>query len=82
MSDCLDCNCDEFEKCLKILNLILDNEATPSQEEYFKSHIEKCSICFAHCNMEKQIRQLIKTKMSNKSVPNALANEIRGKIVR
>ncbi len=82
MSDCLDCGCGEFEKCLKILNLILDNEASPSQEEFFKSHIENCMVCFAHCNMEKQIRQLIKTKTNNKSVPSALANEIRGKIVR
>lgn len=61
---------------------MLDNEATPNQEEFFNSHIENCMVCFAHYNVEKQIRQLIKSKMNNKSVPSALANEIRGKIVR
>ncbi len=61
---------------------MLDNEATSVQEEFFNSHIEKCMVCFAHYNVEKQIRQLLKTKMNKKSVPSALANEIRGKIVK
>lgn len=82
MSDCPDCGCSDFDKCLRILNLMLDNEASPSQEEFFNSHIEKCMVCFAHYNVERQIRQLLKTKMNNKSVPSALANEIRSKIVR
>lgn len=82
MSDCPDCGCNDFDKCLRILNLMLDNEATKSQEEFFKSHIENCMVCFAHYNVEKQLRQLIKNKCNNKSVPSALANEIRGKIVK
>ena len=81
MSDCPDCGCGDFDKCVRILNLMLDNEATPSEEAFFHSHIEKCMICFAHYNVEMQIRQLIKTKMNSKSVPNALAIEIRHKIV-
>ena len=81
MSDCPDCSCSDYDKCLRILNLILDNEATTKQEEYFYSHIENCKVCFAHFNIEKQIRQLIKSKLCNKSVPSALANEIRSKIV-
>ncbi len=81
MSDCPDCGCSDFDKCLRILNLMLDNEATPNQEEFFYGHIEKCMVCFAHYNVEKQIRQLLKTKLNNKEVPSALADEIRGKIV-
>lgn len=79
---CLDCGCSDFDKCLKILNLILDNEASPEQEAFFRSHIESCSICFAHCNVEKQIRQLLKTKLSSRCVPDALIGEIRSKILK
>ncbi len=60
---------------------MLDNEANPNQEEFFLTHIEKCMVCFAHYNVEKQIRQLLKTKLNNKAVPSALANDIRSKIV-
>ena len=82
MADCPDCGCSDFEKCLKILNLILDNEATTSQEEFFNSHIEKCMVCFAHYNVEVQIRQLLKTKLNHLPVPGSLAKEIRSKIVQ
>jgi len=81
MSDCPDCSCSDFDKCLKILNLILDNEASADQEAFFNAHIEKCMVCFAHYNVERQIRQLIRTKVNHQSVPSALAEEIRGKII-
>ncbi len=80
MSDCLDCSCSDFEKCFKILNLILDEEASENQELFFRQHIEKCMICFAHYNVEKQLRQLLKTKVNRQPVPEILAKEIKLKI--
>ncbi|MEO1257035.1 MAG: hypothetical protein AAFY41_19440, partial [Bacteroidota bacterium] len=77
MSDCPDCGCSDFEKCLKILNLILDNESTPAQEDFFFNHIENCMVCFAHYNAEKQIRRLIKMKTKSQIIPVDLAREIR-----
>lgn len=81
MSDCPDCRCSDFEKCFKILNLMLDNEATEDQEVFFYDHIEKCKSCFAHYNIEKQLRQLIKTKVNHKPIPNELSAEIRDRII-
>ena len=81
MSDCSDCRCSDFDKCLKILNLILDNEATEIQKVFFDSHIEKCMVCFAHYNVERQIRQLIKKKLNQHPVSYALVNEVRSKIM-
>ena len=81
MSDCPDCQCKDFEKCLKILNLMLDNEATEEQETYFHAHIENCMVCFAHYNIERQLRKLIKTKVGFKPIPKELAKEIRGRII-
>ena len=82
MSQCPDCSCNDYDKCLKILNLILDEEATSEQEDFFFSHIESCIVCFSHYNVEKQIRELIKQRVQKKSVPSELALEIRTKIVR
>jgi len=81
MSDCPDCSCSDFDKCLKILDLILDNEASSDQESFFHAHIEKCMVCFGHYNVEKQIRQLLKTKLNKQPVPVTLATEIRNKII-
>lgn len=81
MSECPDCSCSQYENCHVILNLMLDNEATKEQEEFFLSHIEKCIVCFSHYNVEKQIRELIKTKVSRQQVPDVLAEQIRSKII-
>jgi len=72
--------CGEFSKCVKILNLILDNEATVEQETYVHEHIESCMVCFEQYELEKNIRDLIKTKLANMPVPEGLANQIRSKI--
>lgn len=82
MADCPNCNCGEFDKCLKILNLMLDDEATPDQERYFFSHIEECITCFSHYNIEKQMRELLKSKVKRKRVPSEWVMAIRNRIIR
>ncbi len=72
--------CREFEKCLEILNLMLDNEAEESDEKYLMDHIEQCIVCFEQYEVEKQLRLLLKTKLSNKAVPVDLASEIKRKV--
>lgn len=81
MSDCPDCRCKNFEKCFRILNLILDNEASHEEESFFYGHIEKCMICFGHYNLECQIRQLLKTKIAREPVPSNLFSEIKSNII-
>lgn len=81
MSECQGCNCKDFDKCQRYLHLVLDGEATPEQEKYFYSHIEKCIVCFSQYNIELQIRELVKTKLSKKRIPTALLEEIKAKII-
>jgi anti-sigma factor (TIGR02949 family) len=72
--------CDEFAKCMKILHLMLDHEATPEEETYVNDHIDKCMVCFEQYQVEKQIRELLKTRLVNQPVPKNLADDIRSKI--
>lgn len=72
--------CTEFSKCLEILYLILDNEANDEQEAYLCSHIENCMYCFEQYEVEKQIRELLRTKCVKQEVPADLAQTIRNKV--
>jgi anti-sigma factor (TIGR02949 family) len=72
--------CKDFEKCLEILYLMLDNEATEEEKSYLNDHIESCMLCFEQYEVEKQIRSLIKSKITNQPVPSGLINQIRTKI--
>ena len=65
---------------MEILHLMLDNEASNDQENYVHDHIEQCMVCFEQYEVEKHIRELIRTKLANRPVPEGLANQIRTKI--
>lgn len=75
-----DKTCKESEECNRILQLILDGEASPQQEKHFFEHIDQCAFCYNGYKVEKSIRQLIKTKLKKETVPADLVESIRLKI--
>lgn len=80
LSEKHDSTCKEFTKCLEYLYLMLDNEATEKQEAYLKNHLENCLYCFEQYEVERHIRDLIRSKVLNLPVPGDLAQEIKTKV--
>ena len=72
--------CPEREKCLDILNVVLDGEATDEQKIYLTDHIDACLPCLNDYNLEKEIKELLQTKCSKVDVPNGLAEAIKAKL--
>ena len=72
--------CSEEQRCLDVLELILDDEASPEEEEIYFGHVQKCWPCFQNYNLEKAIRELIKTKIEKRAVPLDLEQRIRSEI--
>lgn len=81
MKDCPERNCQDLKKCLEVLDLILDNEATLEDQVFFNEHIEECIVCFSQYNIEKQIRELIRTKVRKQPVPQELVSAIKNSIL-
>ena len=69
--------CPEEQKCLHVLEIILDNESTKEEEKMYFEHIEKCWGCYQNYNLGKEIRELIRTKIENKSLPEGLVQQIK-----
>lgn len=72
--------CAERNKCLDILNIVLDGEATDEQKDYLKSHIDLCLPCLNDYKLEKTIKELLQTKCSKVDVPSGLAETIKNKL--
>lgn len=70
----------ECEKFLGLLNLMLDNEADQKEEQYISDHIEECSPCLKQLELEKQLREMLKSKIAHKEVPSELVELIKTKI--
>jgi mycothiol system anti-sigma-R factor len=66
--------------CMQMLQIILDEQATELQREYFKVHMDKCLPCFKTYNVDATIKELLKSKCCGGEAPQDLVDGIRQKI--
>ena len=69
-----------YKKCLEVISLILDGEATKEQIDYFNSSIRCCEKSMAYYNIEKCVKDVIQKKIDNKPVPQDLIDCIKAKL--
>jgi anti-sigma factor (TIGR02949 family) len=72
--------CSEHTKCLELLQLVLDDEASEDEKSYYFCHLEKCMACYREYNLETEIRKVLRTKIDNRQVPADLVSSIKSKI--
>ncbi len=70
----------ECQKFLKLISLLLDNEASEEEEQYLSEHMDECSPCFQKLETEKEFRELLRAKVGKVDVPADLVNAIKTKI--
>ena len=74
-------DCPEKNECHKMLQLILDGEATSEQKDHcLKNHLEECMPCYKNYHLEVAIRQLLKTKCCQ-DAPQELVDDIKTKVI-
>ena len=66
--------------CMEMLQLILDGEATVEQQDYFRSHMDKCLPCFKSYDLNMSIKVLVKTRCCGDPVPQGLVDQIKMQI--
>jgi mycothiol system anti-sigma-R factor len=57
-----------------------DGEASAEEEKEFNKHIDDCLPCYETYNLEKSIKEMLRTKLEKKQVPDDLIQSIRQKI--
>lgn len=73
-------NCDDENKCLQLLESILDGETSNDSRELLDQKLAKCQPCFEYYHLEQAIRDVLKNKCTKQPVPSELAANIRQKI--
>lgn len=68
------------QRCLELLERVTDGEASPEDEKDFHKHIDDCLPCYEVYNLEKSIKEMLKTKVEKKQVPEDLIQSIKQKI--
>lgn len=72
-------NCTHQADCLKLIQRIVDREASPEEEATFLANKEQCIPCQEGYELEQSLRKAIKSSCSSKC-PEALFARIKSKL--
>ena len=67
-------------RCLELLSLVIDGQATPEELAYFNQHIAQCIPLYQYFKLESAIKEILSRKMEKKCVPPHLIAAIKDKI--
>ena len=69
--------CEDHDRCMNVINLIIDGEANEEEEAFFYSHIKDCFDCAQFYKLEQSIREAIRNYLEIKEAPEELIMEVR-----
>ncbi len=72
--------CEHHEECMKIIQLILDGEATEVEKDHFRNNIDICLPCIKSLELEKCIKDSLCNKIEKRPCPEKLVALIKEKI--
>lgn len=72
--------CEHHAECMKIIQAILDDEATEAEKDHFRENMDKCIPCIEAYRLEKCIKDSLSNKVQKKPCPQNILNTIITKI--
>lgn len=70
----------DHTECMKLLQLVLDNEASAEERKTFETQVCNCMPYFEIYQVDKTIKSLVKKTCCGGNTPSDLADEIRAKL--
>lgn len=72
--------CENHEKCMKMIQAVLDGSATEDEVDHFKSNMESCLPCIEGYELEKSIKESLKLKVEKICCPQKTLEQLKVKI--
>jgi hypothetical protein len=73
-------NCEHQEECMKMVQKIVDGQASDSEIEMFKTNMKSCLPCENGYALETCLKETIQLRLDKKCVPTSLIDCIKQKI--
>jgi len=73
--------CGHRADCLKMIQLIVDGEATEQQIARLKDNLETCRPCIEMYHLEREVKELLTKRMEKRCCPDQLIETIKSKIL-
>ncbi len=73
-------SCEHQADCMKMVQLIVDGQASDEQINAFKLNMDKCLPCEKGYELEKCIKETMQLRLEKKCIPSNLIDCIKQKI--
>jgi len=73
-------NCENHERCMEMIQAVLDGSATEEEMAHFKSEMSTCLPCIEGHDLQKSIKEALHDKIEKKCCPEGTIAKIKGKI--
>jgi anti-sigma factor (TIGR02949 family) len=71
---------ENHEKCMQMIQAVLDGSASKEEVEHFKTHMNDCLPCIEGYHLEKSIKDAMQVKVEKKCCPQTTVMDIRAKL--
>lgn len=73
-------HCENHEKCMQMIQAVLDGSATDEEMKAFKANMNECLPCIEGYDLQKSIKEALQQKLEKKCCPESTLSKIREKI--
>lgn len=73
-------NCQNHERCMEMIQAVLDGSASKEEMEHFKNEMDTCLPCIEGHELQKSIKEALSVKLEKKCCPKATVSSIREKL--
>jgi len=75
-------SCEHQAECMKMVQLIVDGQASEEEIHQFKLSMDKCLPCETGYELEKCIKETLRLRLEKKCIPSNLIDCINQKVNR
>jgi hypothetical protein len=73
-------HCENHEKCMEMIQAVLDGSASEEDVMHFKSNMDACMPCIENHSLEKSIKEALQEKIEKKCCPEATISSIKASL--
>lgn len=73
-------HCENHERCMQMIQAVLDGSASADEFEHYKKSISECLPCIEGYELEKSIKEALNQKVQKKCCPQQTITNIKTKI--
>lgn len=73
-------HCENHEKCMQMIQAVLDGSATEEEMTAFKANMNECMPCIEGYELQKTIKDALQQKIEKKCCPERTLSNIKQKL--